>query len=147
VLGEEMPIVITEALDEQHEWNRHQVLGKRPRQQTADNEAAVDDAVPPWVFTPPQTSGDPFVSLLTSTERALTAMALLLASDGTAPRPRETLLGRFFRDRYKVGTETLTRDLPQSVLLELLATAPRTELAPPGLPRPDDPDASILENG
>jgi hypothetical protein len=61
--------------------------------------------------------------MLTSTERTQTAMALLMASDGTAPRPRETPLGRFFRDRYKVGSEMLLRDIPASVLLEILATA------------------------
>ena len=122
-LVEEVPTVITDALDEQHEWNRYQVPAKRPQQKTASDGTAADDADPPWVFIPSKQYHDPFVSNLTSTERTQTAMACLMASDGTAPLPRETPLGRFFRNRYKVGTEMLLRDIPTPVLLEILATA------------------------
>jgi patatin-related protein len=123
VLGEEVPHVITDALDEQHEWNRYQAPAKRQQQRTASDDTSFDQAAPPWVFIPSKLHPDPLVSILASTERTQTAMALLMASDGTAPRPRETLLGRFFRDRYKVGSEMLLRDIPTPVLLEILATA------------------------
>jgi hypothetical protein len=123
VLVHEVPTVITDALDEQHEWNRYQVPAKRQPHRPATDSTATNDAAPPWVFIPSPLSPDPFVSSLTSTERAHAAMALLMASGETAPRPRETPLGRFFRDRYKVGAEVLLRDIPTPVLLEILATA------------------------
>jgi hypothetical protein len=37
---------------------------------------------------------------------------------------RETPRGDFFIHKYQVGNETLNRDIPLQVLLELLATAP-----------------------
>lgn len=123
VLVHEVPTVITDALDEQHEWNRYQVPAKRQPHRPATDSTATNDAAPPWVFIPSPLSPDPLVSSLTSTERAHAAMALLMASGETAPRPRETPLGRFFRDRYKVGAEVLLRDIPTPVLLEILATA------------------------
>jgi hypothetical protein len=50
-------------------------------------------------------------------------MATLSTPEEAAAQPRDTRLGRFFRLRYKVGAEQLTRDIPTLVLLEILATA------------------------
>ena len=138
VLFSDVPYVIKDAIDEQHEWNRYQVVKKQVTNKTAKNKKVpakpekpddsvdkevIDDAMPAWVFTSLSQYLDPLGSNLSSDERAAAFMAHLKSSEGNAESPLKTSMGNYFMNRYKVGTEMLLRDIPNSFLLEIVATA------------------------
>jgi patatin-related protein len=108
IIGEELPNVISDALVEEREWNRFRN--------------------PEGRFDPASEHFDPFLTSLAAAQRAREE---LLSESATAPgtsdeaptRPRETWLGRYFRNTYKVGSEELLRDIPTHALLEILAVA------------------------
>jgi patatin-related protein len=125
VVQEELPRVAMDAIREQAEWNQYQ-RGKNgdPRSSmTSTKEASSRRVDPPWIFQPTPGSTDPFVAVMASEERARSFMKTLAVTSEAAMRPRDTVLGKFFRSRYRVGSEELTRDIPTTVLMEILATA------------------------
>ncbi len=113
-LSEELPHVIGDALDEQSEWNRYQV---------ESGDGAVAPGEPPWTFRAPDKHIDPFVAVVGSARHSQAALDSVFVSDADAATPLETPLGRFFSTRYGVGSETLSRDVPSIVLLDVLASA------------------------
>jgi predicted acylesterase/phospholipase RssA len=161
VLAEELPNVITDALDEQAGWNqfRVQMAGNvrnvsaspepdgqpaRPAAQEAhggqehpqddmtgrslatdSGDSALGYDAPSWSFRAPHGRLDPLVAMTGAAEVTRVALASLAIPDEVAPRPSHTALGRFFKQRYQVGAERLTRDIPALVLLEIVAVALR----------------------
>ncbi len=115
VLSEEIPNVVGDALDEQNDWNRYQV-------QEGD-KLEVEAGVQPWVYRAPSKRLDPFVSVVAAAHRSRHAFGTLVGDGHEASEPRQTPLGRFFIDRYRVGSEELTRDVPSIVLMDILASS------------------------
>ncbi|MBW8877481.1 MAG: patatin-like protein [Acidobacteria bacterium] len=130
-LREDMTNVITDAIEEQADWNRFQVQAdqerktrkRKPRKAGAMDGSAEDIAVAPWIFQPSGNWLDPCVATAGAATRMIDAMDSLNAAGGSPARPAETRLGTFFKQSYRVGSEELTRDIPVLVLLEILAKA------------------------
>jgi patatin-related protein len=145
LIHNDLPNVITDALEEQAEWSEVPVDERReptpspsvapaPAPRAAGNGTGAegdrtDGAVATgngnspgaWVFQPLERRIDPFVAMVAAAERMRSAIREVVPSGEEASRPRETVLGRFFRQSYRVGAESLTRDIPPRVLLEILA--------------------------
>jgi len=118
IINCELPNVITDAIVEQSYWNRFQILpdGSTPA------PAPVEPHNLPWTFQPPQGQID---RLLASTFAALTmnnAMNSFSLGSGNPTSPMDTRLGQFFRQSYRVGSETLSRDVPPLILMEIIMT-------------------------
>ncbi len=119
VLDEDLRKVMVDAIDEQNEWNRFQVVDGK--ESPAPKEPS--STLPPFVFQPGSGYLDPLVAGSAAEIRVAQFMAVL-GKDGNAPaRPITTGLGIFFKNTYKVGSETLLRDIPTLVLLETLTRA------------------------
>jgi hypothetical protein len=117
-LVEEIPNVIDDAIGEQDEWNQFQV-------EVAQKASAIAGAASnglPWVFRGPSHRLDPFVAVAGAAQIMRDRIKDFAQSSGTPATPRDTPLGRFFTGPYKVGAETLLRDIPTQVLLQMLAT-------------------------
>jgi patatin-related protein len=129
VVHDELPQVASDAISEQADWNQYQLrhdvdTGSAAAPLLPDGDSQCGDSLdPPWIFRPIKGRVDPFVAAMASEERSRAFMKELSLPGETAARPSDTPLGRFFRSQYKVGCEVLTRDIPASVLLEILATA------------------------
>jgi hypothetical protein len=135
VINEDLPNVIFDAVSEQAEWNNFKVVEakkdakpKRTASATAagaqSGDVAITDAeaVSPFIFQRASGQFDPFFATLGAVEHMRRAM-LAFDEDARAPlSPKETRLGSFFVRNYTVAKERLQRDVPQPVLLELLAT-------------------------
>lgn len=138
VIGEDLPNVITDAIQEQSEWNRFQSYEppKPPAKETAKKETAKAEesgpateegpqetisAMLPWVFQAPGGRLDPLVATTAAAWRMQEGMADLEMGRRPPARPRMTRLGRFFQQSYRVGSERLIHDVPTLVLLEILA--------------------------
>ncbi len=113
ILAEEIPSVIGDALDEQNEWNRFQAQEELPTPEVGQ---------PPFVYRSTQKKLDPFVSAVASAQQARRAFGELVGDDRSAADPKQTPLGRFFIERYRVGSEELGRDVPSVVLLDVMAS-------------------------
>ena len=127
VVHEELPRIAADAIGEQADWNQYQ-LRDRSTGSGADAEPLAGRSAskghdPPWIFRPIRGRLDPFVAVMASEDRARAFLKDLAAPGQSAIQPRDTMLGRFFQSSYKVGSESLTRDIPAIVLLEILATA------------------------
>jgi hypothetical protein len=137
VIGEDLPNVITDAIQEQSEWNRFQAY-EPPKPKTKETEKkkekakepdpAADEeqedkvsAMLPWVFQAPEGRLDPLVATTAAAWRLQEGMADLEMPKRSPVLPRLTRLGRFFQQSYSVGSESLMRDIPTLVLLEILA--------------------------
>ncbi len=114
ILAEELPNVIGDALDEQNEWNRF------PAQETP---AAPGVGEPPWVYRTTGKKLDPFVAAVASAQQSRKAFDGLVGSGEGAAEPRQTPLGRFFLERYRVGAEEVGKDIPSVVLMDVMASA------------------------
>jgi Protein of unknown function (DUF3376) len=128
VLYEELPNVVTDALEEQATWNvfkvkdRDQPPGHNGQQSTTGDGASEHgfDASG-WYFRSPGGSLDPLVAI-TAAARITQDVMQAFALPGIVPqRPGDTALGRFFKHSYRVGAEKFMRDIPTLVLLEILA--------------------------
>ncbi|HEV7503676.1 MAG TPA: patatin-like protein [Thermoanaerobaculia bacterium] len=119
VLGEDLPKVMVDAIQEQIEWNRFQMVD--------DNGDSVpgepSGTLPPFLFQSGRGYLDPLVASSEVQIRVKKAMKILGKGDGSPSRPIETGLGSFFRDSYKVGSEKLLRDIPTLILLETVSKA------------------------
>ncbi|HEV2706106.1 MAG TPA: DUF3376 domain-containing protein, partial [Pyrinomonadaceae bacterium] len=142
ILHEDLPNVITDALEEQAKWNqftyprRESSNGKAKKKHaqargqqrgtaaaaTPDggNGDAVDETYP-FFFKPAGGDIDPFVSVLAAAGAAREEMNRFKSESTNARTPMETPLGLFFSKDYKVGSEVLTRDIPILVLMEILS--------------------------
>jgi len=119
VLDADLRKVMVDAIEEQNEWNRFQVVD--------DKELPVPEEpsgkLPPFMFKPGSGFLDPLVAGSAVETRVAQFMALLSKDGKTTVRPLQTGLGSFFKNTYKVGSETLLRDIPTLILLETLARA------------------------
>lgn len=129
ILGEDLPNVITDAIQEQSDWNRFQAY-EAPKSKAEEKtpapaaEGGQEDIAPtmlPWIFQAPEGRLDPLVATAAAAWRMREGMADLEMPRTPPPRPAATRLGRFFRQSYRVGSERLMRDVPTLVLLEMLA--------------------------
>jgi patatin-related protein len=139
VLHEDLPNVISDALEEQARWNQfrfprleyrppglvrkalsagEQVLaGKKSLKEIKDRN--------PFVFTPTEANLDPFVSVLAAAGAAHDTMLRFEQSptNKNPHTPMHTDLGTFFRTGYRIGSEDLLRDMPLLVLLEIVSVS------------------------
>jgi hypothetical protein len=128
VLYEELPNVVTDALEEQATWNVFKVQDlDQPPGYTGQQSTTGDGASEPgfdasgWYFRSPGGSLDPLVAI-TAAARLTQDVMQSFALPGIVPqRPGDTALGRFFKHSYRVGAEKFMRDIPTLVLLESLA--------------------------
>ncbi|HEX8853957.1 MAG TPA: patatin-like protein, partial [Pyrinomonadaceae bacterium] len=144
ILHEDLPNVITDALEEQAKWNQFTYprrepsaskgkkkkggTGRTKRSAAAQavgggGRAGEDDEAYPFFFKPAGGDIDPFVSVLAAASAAREEMRRFKDDSANARTPMETPLGLFFSKDYKVGSEELTRDVPLLVLMEILSVA------------------------
>jgi patatin-related protein len=121
ILHEELPQVLSDAIEEQAEWNQFRVPAERRLRQVgaADDVVRVDPGT--TTFLPGSGSLDRLVVTVAAEQQARRALDHIEAPPPGSP-PGSSL-GRFFRERYRVGQESLLNDVPHLVLLEILATA------------------------
>ncbi len=123
-IREDFPWVIVDARMEQDEWNgaaeraepkgggaQGQAAAGKVRQESSKRSKAGDDYV------------DPLVSAFSSVEHVTEKLKEFGGADATAGRPSETGLGSFFRKGPQVGSETIAKNIPPLVLLEIVAKA------------------------
>ena len=128
VLYEELPHVVTDALEEQAAWNAFKVKDVDPSlvrdgQQNPPRSGASEPGFDAsgWYFRSPGGSLDPFVAITAAARLTQEAMQSFVLPGIVPQRPADTALGRFFKHSYRIGTEQLVRDIPTLVLLEILA--------------------------
>jgi len=123
VIYDELPHVISDSIEEPAEWRqvpvRDDARWRIPKRESPVGSVPVES----WLFKPLDPQVNPFVSIVAAAERMREAMGGLTGQEDTANAPRETALGKFFVNSYRVGAERLTRDVPPLVLLEILAVA------------------------
>jgi hypothetical protein len=108
VLDDELPKVVEDAAFEQMHWN--QLATHDDRRHACPDDVSFDPKT--LTFSANGTHFDPLLLSLTSRELARKALGELRAGDDP------TALETYFRS-YRVGTETITADVPRVVLLEL----------------------------
>lgn len=147
VLHEDLPSVITDALEEQARWNQFRFpraqrklrlpglpasLGGaggggngKPKGAQADAVMAKLEELNPFVYKPSDANLDPFVSVLAAAGAAHDVMRRFEQSpvNSNPETPMKTDLGTFFTNAYKIGSEALLRDMPPLVLLEILSVS------------------------
>ncbi len=123
ILHNDVPSVISDALEEQTIWNQFRISPVKSAQTYRPRENGAGEGKDDlFSFQPGGGPIDHFVGAVAAAAQSFTR-AEQLKDDDSAPRPRETKLGKLFRHQYRVGTEALLRDLPALVLLEILAVA------------------------
>ena len=117
ILSTELPTVINDAVAQQMEWNQFRI----PRHEA---ESLRYDPGTQTFYRYGGGELDPLVVSAASLELAKkTANDLNQAADDReVARPKDTALGRFFINKYKVGAEELDKDIPTVVLLQILST-------------------------
>jgi patatin-related protein len=123
VIHGELPNVISDSIEEQAEWRQVPVREDARRRIPQGPSSGGSVPVESWLFKPLDPEVNPFVSIVAAAERMREAMGGLAGQEDAANTPRETALGKFFVNSYRVGAERLTRDVPPLVLLEILAVA------------------------
>ena len=118
-LRAEVPNVIEDAITEQAAWNQFRV--QEPAAGGGSPIAGYEAGT--WSFRSLARRLDPFVTV---TGAAVIAQRVVAEMDDPAQRPaspKSTGLGRFFRQKYRVGAESIGTDVPGLVLLETLVVA------------------------
>ncbi|MBS1786093.1 MAG: patatin-like protein [Acidobacteria bacterium] len=122
ILNEDVPKVISDALEEQALWNQFRFAPAELTPAPATPNSTVNGVADPFVWPHSENKIDRFIGAVAAAAQSY-ANAKHFEDDGSAPRPRATKLGKFFRQQYHVGTEEMLKDMPQLVLLEILAVA------------------------
>jgi patatin-related protein len=136
VIYEDLPGVITDALEEQARWNQFRypsdLLKSGARAPEKANGKKGKGEVEPTVFppvylpanvyVPAQGRLDAFASVIAAAGAASDAMQHLEKRPATGTTPMDTGVGQFFSRDYRIGSEALLRDLPPLVLLEIVST-------------------------
>lgn len=123
VIGEDLPVVIRDAVEEQTEWNRYRSTPPGGEKPPPGAPPAYDPAQGIF-YTPGEGDLDPLFLAVAADELTHAAVERLTADEVPHPRrPMETKLGRFFTRHYRVGSEEFLRDIPPAALLETLSTA------------------------
>jgi len=120
-LHDDLPSVIQDAISEQSEWNSYRILR---RKKTEQRELPSYDPDTAGFAVPAGGELDPLFLVVAADQLAEAAVRRLQEGDDCKPaRPSLTGIGRFFREKYRVGSEEVLRDIPPLVLLEILSTA------------------------
>jgi hypothetical protein len=134
IIACELPNVIDDALAEQAGWNRRAVADERRKSDGAgtsgsppefedEPDATPSDGQPlPWQWRASRLTLDSLTTTVSHATKRLEEIDRLTAAS-PAPTPKDTTMGKFFHDKYKVGAESLSRDVPTLVLLQIIATA------------------------
>ncbi len=125
ILWEEVPNVITDALEEQTQWNQFNMPVLAARRRWPFQKQVTSTVLDPkFSFTPAQGSLDPFVAVVAAAGKTNSVMESLKDTGGASPKtPADTRMGRFFKNEYRVGTEDLLRDMPMLVLFEIISVS------------------------
>ena len=122
ILHEDLPKVIEDAISEQAEWNRYRTMKKK----ILPDEPPEYDPEKGSFFQPGEGDLDPLVVTVASEELARKAIQRINEDKcdvkAAALRPKDTPLGKFFSEKYKVGEESVFKDIPPNVLLDILST-------------------------
>ena len=129
VIYEDLPGVITDALEEQARWNQFRYppdllkSGRRaPEKSGGDGGDEFDPTVFPPVYLPGEGKLDAFASVIAAAGAASDAMRRLEKRPASGTTPMDTGVGQFFSRDYRIGSEALLRDLPPLVLMEIIST-------------------------
>jgi patatin-related protein len=135
VIYEDLPGVITDALEEQARWNQFRYpsdllksAARAPEQAGAGGGGKFDPTVfPPVylsdsVYLPARGKLDAFASVIAAAGAASDAMRNLEKRPAAGTTPMDTGVGQFFSRDYRIGSEALLRDLPPLILLEIVST-------------------------
>ena len=127
ILYEEVPNVIVDALAEQVMWNRYEFAFPGTQPLASSEVGAVlpvmnGDDSPRFVDIGSRRI-DPFVAITAAAHYVYRAAGTVFTDppDRRAATPADTRMGRFFKEQYRVGEERLTHDIPNVVLLGLMA--------------------------
>jgi hypothetical protein len=112
ILDEELPKVVEDAAWEQMRWNQLATTNGGRQSSIEANAAGVGFDARTLTFTANERHFDPLLLALASRELAAKALEKLRQADDP------TALVEYFRS-YRVGSETITNDIPRVVLLEL----------------------------
>jgi hypothetical protein len=110
ILHESLEDVIGDAFKEQARWNAFKIDAK-------GEEPRYDERR--WRFKSWEAPSDPLVATVGAVVTARRVVEKIATAPGTAARPSQTGVGKFFTDNYRVGSEGLRADLPPLVLLEI----------------------------
>ncbi|MEA5113925.1 MAG: patatin-like protein [Geobacteraceae bacterium] len=120
-LHDDLPCVIKDAVSEQTEWNSYRVSKQK---KAGQDDLPAYDADRAGFVVPASGDLDPLFLVVAADQLAESAVKRLTNEDGNkAARPSLTGIGRFFNEKYHVGSEEVLRDMPSLVLMEILAKA------------------------
>jgi patatin-related protein len=122
VIHEELPVVISDALEGQRYWNRYQEYAEDSPRKLATRESAdqsSSNGSAPWYWR--RTDGwlDPLVYTTVSHNQMFKQLKAIGSNGKDAERPRDTGVGSYFHERYRVGSEEFLKDIPLLALLRL----------------------------
>lgn len=105
VLAHDLPGVITDAVHQQAQWNQYRYTRQQKKRALSGAEGSFDIAGDGFAVTGPG---------------KLDSLVVAAASEKLAELSSQKItdVGRFFRDSYKVGKESLKTDIPRLVLME-----------------------------
>ncbi len=120
-LHDDLPCVIRDAVSEQTEWNSYRVS---KQEKPGKDDLPAYDAESAGFVVPESGNLDPLFLVVAADQLAESAVKRLTNEDcSKAARPSLTSIGRFFNEKYHVGSEEVLRDMPSLVLMEILAKA------------------------
>ncbi|MDT5271056.1 MAG: hypothetical protein QOH49_3242 [Acidobacteriota bacterium] len=129
VIYEDLPGVITDALEEQARWNQFRYppdllksSGRAPEKSEGNGGGKFDPTAFPPVYLSAAGTLDAFASVIAAAGAASDAMQKLEKRPAAGTTPMDTGVGQFFSRDYRIGSEALLRDMPPLVLLEIVST-------------------------
>lgn len=118
ILATDMGEVIEDAIREQLVWKQGRTASPAAAPAPGGSSGGAGVPAPTAAFDPGTRAFD-----ITVDDAVLTAAAHQLATKALEPVAGPAERGRFFRTRYRVGGESVERDIPRLVLLEIVAHA------------------------